>query len=169
MKECDRKLRVERANSLSQRLAFAYYTFEFFRRSKYGNVLGLGNPSLLSRFGLLPWIFWSLIVTRRSSKYVFLYDKSPAGVIALLPKSDALYLSSVATSPSSRGRGIGSCILSFAEKAANKTGLKRLELTVMKVNTPAQRLYVRFGFAFKEESKYSFILKKEITARWADS
>ncbi len=164
MKECDRNLQVERANRPGQLLTFAYYTFEFFRKSKNGNVLGLGNPPLLSRFALLPWIFWVFSLGSESSKYMFLQGQSPLGVIALRPKSEALYVSSLATSPNCRRHGIGWSMLLFAETAARKASKKRLELTVAKANTPAQKLYVQFGFVFKEERRYSLVLEKEITS-----
>lgn len=137
--------------------------FEFFRKSEYGNVLGLGSPPVLSSFATVPYMLWMAFLGRGSSKYLVLINESPVGVINFQPRSDALYVSSLAVAPNCRGRGIGSCMLHFAEDMAKKAGKSWLELTVMKVNTPAQRLYVRLGFRLKEEKHFSFVLKKRIT------
>jgi len=53
-------------------------------------------------------------------------------------------------------------MLRFAEERARKEYKKWLELTVIKTNTPAQRLYAKLGFSFKKERKYSFVLKKRV-------
>ena len=46
-----------------------------------------------------------------------------------------------------RGRGIGAALLTaLTDTADNWLGLKRLELTVFNDNTPAIRLYEKFGF-----------------------
>jgi ribosomal protein S18 acetylase RimI-like enzyme len=162
MTECNPKLRAKRANHFPQRLAFGYFTFEFFRKSEYGNVLWLGSPQVLSWFAAVPYLFWTVFLSRGLSRYFVMMDRSPVGVFAFRQKSDALYVGSVAVAPNYRGRGIGSFILCFAEEIARKAGKRWLELTVMKVNTPAQKLYVRFGFTLKEEKRYSFVLKKKI-------
>jgi len=137
--------------------------FEFFRKSEYGNVLGLGSPPVLSSFATVPYMLWMAFLRRSSSEYLVLIDESIVGVIACRPRSDALYVSSLAVAPNCRGKGIGSRMLHFAEEMATKGGKSWLELTVMKVNTPAQRLYARLGFRLKEEKRYSFVLKKRIT------
>jgi ribosomal protein S18 acetylase RimI-like enzyme len=163
MMDCNLMLQVKRAKSFSQRLTFGYFMFEFFRKSEYGNVLGLGSPPVLSSFAAVPYMLWTAFFGRRSSKYSVLIEGSPVGIIALRPRSDGLYVSSLAVAPCCRGRGIGSFMLRFAEDVAKKAGKKWLALTVMKVNTPAQRLYVKLGFTLKEEKHYSFVLNKRIT------
>jgi ribosomal protein S18 acetylase RimI-like enzyme len=40
-------------------------------------------------------------------------------------------------------------------------GKEWLELTVLKGNSPAQRLYVKFGFSAMKERRWSFIMKKQ--------
>jgi len=53
-------------------------------------------------------------------------------------------------------------ILNYANKLAKQLDKKWLELSVLKVNIHALRLYMKVGFAETEEKKLSLILKKSI-------
>lgn len=46
----------------------------------------------------------------------------------------------------SRGKGVGTALFAHAEKWAKEVGLQRLELTVIKQNEVAYRLYEKMGF-----------------------
>ncbi|MGF2616688.1 GNAT family N-acetyltransferase [Rossellomorea vietnamensis] len=50
-------------------------------------------------------------------------------------------------SPSSRKLGIGSALLSEAEKTAKQSGVERLQLTVVTSNSSAIKLYERAGYS----------------------
>jgi ribosomal protein S18 acetylase RimI-like enzyme len=49
--------------------------------------------------------------------------------------------------------------LNHAAKLARKLGKASLELTVLKMNKPASRLYNSFGFHLKEEKRRSYVLQ----------
>jgi ribosomal protein S18 acetylase RimI-like enzyme len=64
------------------------------------------------------------------------------------------YIDSVAVSPVARGKGIGSELLKYATKHAEKKGLKQIGLLVDIENPGARKLYERIGF--KVGSKITF-------------
>jgi ribosomal protein S18 acetylase RimI-like enzyme len=57
-----------------------------------------------------------------------------------------LNLHDLAVLPEWRGRGIGSSLLTAAERYAERHGYCKLTLEVQETNEPAVRLYRRFGF-----------------------
>ena len=76
-------------------------------------------------------------------------DPDPDPVLApyaALEDHGSLYISGVAMIPEQRGKGIGSMLLSAAEKRARSLGLPRLSLICFDANESAMRLYQRLGF-----------------------
>jgi ribosomal protein S18 acetylase RimI-like enzyme len=57
-----------------------------------------------------------------------------------------LNLHDLAVLPGQRGRGVGHALLAAAQAAAQAAGCCRLTLEVQEDNSPARRLYERFGF-----------------------
>ena len=56
------------------------------------------------------------------------------------------YLQAIAVSPATRGSGVGSKLLAFAEKEAQRCGCNRITLDVVSTNTGGIRLYERLGY-----------------------
>ena len=71
----------------------------------------------------------------------------PGGVEA---KADEYYISNLGVHPSAQGQGIGSALLTFAEKAAMESGLSKTSLVVGTYNQNALRLYQRNGYRVVE-------------------
>jgi ribosomal protein S18 acetylase RimI-like enzyme len=67
----------------------------------------------------------------------------------------------LAVAPEYRRLGIAKQILNFSAKIAKKRGKRWLELTVLKKNTPARRLYEKSGFVKKKERRWSLVMQKE--------
>jgi ribosomal protein S18 acetylase RimI-like enzyme len=61
-------------------------------------------------------------------------------------RRDEYYISNLGVLPALQGRGIGSCLLAFAERQARTAGLARVSLCVDMDNPGAQRLYERTGY-----------------------
>ena len=158
-------LQFKPARTFRERLLFGHLMFGFFKRSRYGNVLNFGSPPILSECAEFFWLFWLMLPARGSLRYFLVADRTIVAVMVLRKKERLVRVASLAVAPRYRELGLGWHLLRFAEDSAARAGAEHLELTVLKVNTPAQRLYVRFGFAFKEEKKYSFILQKRVKRR----
>ncbi|NQU37512.1 MAG: GNAT family N-acetyltransferase [Actinobacteria bacterium] len=62
------------------------------------------------------------------------------------PPVGCLYVDWVAVAPQSRGRGVGSNLLAFADEVAKQRGLSTVALDVVDSNPRAQALYSRLGF-----------------------
>ncbi len=71
----------------------------------------------------------------------------PGGVEA---KADEYYISNLGVHPSAQGQGIGSELLTFAEKLAGESGLSKVSLIVGSYNQNALRLYQRVGYCIVE-------------------
>jgi ribosomal protein S18 acetylase RimI-like enzyme len=69
-----------------------------------------------------------------------------AGMIIAFPEPASYYICGMAVFPEYRGRGIGTQLLTLAEKHAHGHGLSKLSLIVFEQNEGAKRLYERSGF-----------------------
>lgn len=87
---------------------------------------------------------------RKSRVYIILLGSKPVGVVAYEMKgSDYAQIEGVIVRPEHQGKGIATKAVGFA--LGKLEGVKRLDLTVHPENTPAIRLYEKFGF--KTESR----------------
>ena len=68
------------------------------------------------------------------------------GTIAAVPKSEGLYIRSMAVLSSHRGNGIGQLLLQAVEKFAIARDIQRMFLSTTPFLAGAIRLYERFGF-----------------------
>ncbi|MBX5320247.1 GNAT family N-acetyltransferase [Staphylococcus caprae] len=79
---------------------------------------------------------------------------------------DEFHISMLATLPEARGKGVGTRLLNFAEKKAQKEGFNKLSLTVVKDNDKALNLYKKFGFSIVGEINkspfYLYQMRKNI-------
>jgi len=154
-------LLVEPVNK-SEHLSFNWREFSFFNNSEHGSVLFFGSSKSLAPLVFLPYILSLELVFFRRKRYFVKLKQHAAGLFVLREKHDALYISSLAVAPEFRRFGIATYILSYTEKLARRLGKQRLELSVLKLNAAAQRLYRKFGFVKKEEKKWSYVLSKKV-------
>ncbi|GGG05393.1 N-acetyltransferase [Paenibacillus albidus] len=64
---------------------------------------------------------------------------------------DEFHIGTIAALPASRGLGVGSELLKFAEKQAVQHGFSKCSLTVKKENLLARKLYERIGYQITGE------------------
>jgi ribosomal protein S18 acetylase RimI-like enzyme len=84
------------------------------------------------------------------------------GVLVLSARHGAVYVDTLAVSPSYRRLGIGLRMLRWIEGVCRQMGEEWLEIATLKTNVPALRLYMRFGFCVFAEKKRSVILRKKV-------
>jgi len=145
-----------------EHLYFNTLNFRFFKDSERGQALFFGSPRLLSHLAAVPYILALEIVFFRKKRFFVRLGECVVGMFVLREKSGALYVSSLAVAPEFRRFGVATYILNHAYKLAKQLNKGRLELGVSKVNAPALRLYKKFGFAKKEERKWSLVLTKKV-------
>lgn len=154
-------LKVEHVRKTGH-LYFNLLNFQFFKSGERGQALFFGSPKLLSHVAAIPYILALEIVFFRKKRYFVRLDERVVGMFVLREKPDALYISSLAVAPEYRRFGIATYILQYAKTQARRLNKKWLELGVSKLNAPALRLYRKFGFAKKEERKWSFVVRKNV-------
>jgi ribosomal protein S18 acetylase RimI-like enzyme len=98
----------------------------------------------------------------KRKRYFVTLKQQIVGILALQEKDDSLYVSSLAVSPFYRKIGVATHILNYATIVTRQLHKNALELSVLKVNTPALRLYKKNGFRKKEERRRTFILRKNV-------
>lgn len=78
--------------------------------------------------------------------YVVIDDGQIAGVLAIWPQDDALYIDNIAVHPDFQRRGIGDRLLSFAEEQARAAGLRRMSLLTNQLMEYNQVYYLKHGY-----------------------
>jgi ribosomal protein S18 acetylase RimI-like enzyme len=125
----------------------------YFRKSTYKDRFSIEiHP--LSFFIAILYIIFSEVYFFRQKRYFIIIRQQVIGLFALKQRAEALYVSSLATSPLYRRMGVATCILNHALTVAGQLQKGALELSVLKTNTPALRLY-KFGFRKKGEKRRS--------------
>lgn len=142
---------------------FGFLEFLLFWNSPDGKAIVFGNPAWLMPLIAVPYMLAALVYNFRGNKYFVRRHDELVGLFVLKVKEDALIVHTLAVSPMSRKRGVGFFILQYAECIANRNGLKWLELTVLKGNMPAQRLYAKFGFKIHVRKRLSLVLRKRLS------
>lgn len=71
------------------------------------------------------------------------------GLIAVMDEGQHLRISRLAVAPRAFGQGIGSRLIEFALEQAGPS--QRIVVSTGKANTPARRLYEKFGFRLNRE------------------
>jgi ribosomal protein S18 acetylase RimI-like enzyme len=84
------------------------------------------------------------------------------GLFAAEQYCDSLYLATLAVAKEVRRQDIAMCILDYVSKLAETSSVASIELSVLKVNTPAEKLYAKYGFEKQKESELSLVLQKRI-------
>lgn len=145
-----------------EHLFFNLLNFHFFKNSEKIGFLSFGRNWLLTSLIVIPYILTLEVVHSKGKRFFVKSEKRVVGIFVLREKPETLNIDSLAVAPEYRKSGIGTYILTYASKLANRMNKKELELSVLKTNIPALQLYEKRGFIKKEEKKWSFILRKKL-------
>jgi ribosomal protein S18 acetylase RimI-like enzyme len=143
-------------------LLLNFYDFKFFNSSENGSAMLFGDSKLLAVIIAVPYILSCEAIFLRRRRYFARLDDRVVGLLILQEKPESLYVSSLAVAPEYRRYGIAKQLLKFSERIAEKLGKRWLELTVLKGNGPARRLYEKSGFVKRKERRWSLVLQKEV-------
>jgi ribosomal protein S18 acetylase RimI-like enzyme len=149
------KLLKIRTIKRKEHFLFNLLCFLYFRRSAARSL----ETRHVGTFFIIPYVFFAEVYFFRSPRYFVTVDQQIVGLVALQERTDTIFISVLATHPFYRRMGIASFMLDYAGKLAMKLGKTSLELTVLKVNKPALKLYNNFGFHLKEEKRRSYVLQ----------
>jgi len=138
-----------------EHLFFNLLCFLFFRRSSSRGVETRPVGVAIA----LPYVLFSEVYFFRSQRYFVTIGRRVVGLFALEEEVDAVYVSALASNPFYRRMGIASLILRYTVAMARKRGKTAVELTVAKQNSPAAKLYAKFGFRLKKKKTRSYILQ----------
>lgn len=151
----------------AEHLFFNLCHFDFFRKSNGGHYLFFGNFRLLAPIVAVPYVLSCEIIFFRKKRFFVKLRERVAGIFIVREKGESLYINSLAVAPEYRRSGLGRFILDFAAKLGKRLGKKWLELSVLKTNGPARRLYAKADFSMFEERKHSLTLRKRLVWRSA--
>jgi len=87
-------------------------------------------------------------------------DDAPIGSVDVKEGETNIFISGLYILPQYQSKGIGSSIIQDLVKSA-EAKKKRLELEVLRVNTKAQKLYQRLGFAMEDRDKTKYFMYKD--------
>jgi GNAT superfamily N-acetyltransferase len=159
-------LRVEPV-SLRHRLRFNLCDFTYFSSSENGIAMPFGNSRILATLIAVPYVLACEAIFFRKNRLFFKLGKRVAGILALAQEPNRLYISTVAVAPELRRLGIASFILNYAETVAEKISKPYLELSVLKKNLPARKLYQKHSFKVKKEKRRTYLMAKNVDRRAA--
>jgi len=154
-------LRIESVGRLGF-LTFDLQEFLFFWNSENGGAMGFGNPRPLKPLIAVPYMLFAEVFNTRRKRYFVKLGNRIAGIFILRARGDTLRIGALAVSPDYRRLGVGLFILGWAEKLCKQMKMKWLQLTVLKSNIPAQRLYRNFGFKIFVEGRFELKLRRRI-------
>jgi GNAT superfamily N-acetyltransferase len=161
MKDVTKSLRIEPVDKL-QHLTFDFLEFRFFWNSENGKAIFFGNPRLLMPIIAIPYMLTLEIYNFRRKRYFIKLGEQIMALFVLKIRHGSTIVNSLAVSPEYRRLGIGLFILNKVENLCRRMNGEWLELTTLKSNAPAQRLYKKYGFTATAERKWSLILRKRI-------
>lgn len=146
---------------MPERPVFNLLNFLYFRKNDCENCFMIESHPL-GLFIVIPYIMFSEAYFFRRKRYFTILKQQIVGTLALQEKADTLYIINLAASPFYRKIGVATYMLNFSATVAKRLHKNSLELSVLKANTPALKLYVKSGFRKKKEKRRSFILTKNI-------
>jgi ribosomal protein S18 acetylase RimI-like enzyme len=150
-----------------ENLYFNLFAFKFFKNSENRNILLFGISRLANPLIVIPYILGFELINFRRKRYFVRLETHVVGTFVLSEKPEALYIGTLTVNPQYRNLGVATFILTYAERLAMRMKKKWLELSVLKVNNAALRLFEKFGFVKKEDEKRFFTLRKKVKTQTA--
>jgi len=144
-----------------EHLVFNLLNFLYFRKNDCKNCFMIESHPL-GLFIVVPYITFSEAYFFRQNRYLIILKQQIVGTLALQEKAGAVYIINLAVSPFYRKIGVATHILNYSATVAKRLHKSSLELSVLKANTPALKLYIKSGFRKKKEKRRSFILTKNV-------
>jgi ribosomal protein S18 acetylase RimI-like enzyme len=149
--------------STSEHMLLNLRNFNFFRRSDSGKaIMVFGEHRLPTWLIAIPYVVLSEFFFLRSVRYYVTLKNQIVGIVVVHEESENLYVNSLAVAPEYRGNGIANAMIVFCSTIALRMHKSWLELSVLKVNTPARRLYKKAGFKFEKSRRWSLILRRKV-------
>lgn len=128
------------------------YAFEAQLNQKTVGMITCYPVSIMNK---LAWpTFQKLITLRKWSliSYALLHFQEVLSMASLNEgREDEYHIGTIATLPESRGYGIGSKLINYAEEQARINNFNKCSLTVKKENKKALNLYERLGYQVANE------------------
>jgi ribosomal protein S18 acetylase RimI-like enzyme len=150
--------------SLHEYMLLNIRNFDFFRKSDSGKaIMFSGNSKLVTWLIAIPYVMSSELVFFRTIRYYATLNNQIAGILIVREEPETIYVSDLAVAPEYRKRGIATAMIGYCITIAKRMRKNWLELSVLKVNTPARKLYEKTGFVQKEDRRWSLILRKKTT------
>jgi ribosomal protein S18 acetylase RimI-like enzyme len=157
-------LKVERIRR-SEHFYFNLLEFRFFRDTEGGVTLPFGNNRPVTNLVMMPYVLFAELFLFRAARFFVRLGKYMVGVLVLREREGNLYIASLAVAQEYRRLGVATFVLMYAERLASALHLEGVQLTVLKRNLPAQRLYLKLGFKPRRETRSSFVLQKKINVK----
>lgn len=148
----------------SEHLLFNLFEFRFFRDSERGVALPFGSLRFLSLSILVPYVLAAELIFFRTHRFFVKAKEKVVALVALREESNSLFIASIGVAREYRRLGVAMLVLRYAERLAAVSGKEWLELSVLKGNVPAQRLYAKVGFTLEKAGRWSFILRKKVVS-----
>ena len=143
-------------------LYFNLLNYLYFRDSDWRSSLLIIRPEQVTLITICPYLLFNEIYLFGARRYFVTLEEQIVGIVAFRERNETLYVSSLAVSPCCRRLKIGTHILDFTTEIGRKMRKRWLELSVVKQNFPAYRLYRKYGFKIRQERRWSFMMRKEI-------
>jgi ribosomal protein S18 acetylase RimI-like enzyme len=140
---------------------FNLLCFLYFKRSDFEDPFSIeAHP--LGIFIVILYVFFAEVYFFRSQRCFVTLGQRIVGLVALQQRTETMYISVLASHPFYRRIGVASFALNHAVALARKLGKTSLELTVLKTNKPALKLYSKVGFHPEKEKRRSYVFQHQL-------
>ena len=132
------------------------FSHEYAYEARHADeTMGVITCCPASRLEQLAWPTFTQLLAYRHLPLLAYHLRHPRQLLALIGLkeglSDEFHIAALATMPQSRGLGIGSKLIAFAEEEALRQRFAACSLTVSLGNPDAKRLYERLGYRVTDE------------------
>lgn len=91
--------------------------------------------------------------------YIAYSEGMPCGFLQAELKNSVFWLGHIVVDSAFRGKGIASALVNYYINQGKQKNCNQFQLWVIKDNTPAIKLYKKFGFTYLNKSTYSMLKK----------
>ena len=143
----------------SNEFSFEFVDFATINGRPVGVVLSY--PAKISKNFVLPMVFRSFGIYSPLELPRFFWRVLPVSNInEQMAEDHQYYISYLAVLPKFRGRGIGTCLIRYAEEKAAKQGFDECAICVLVENTRARELYERLGYRINKTINAEYLQRR---------